>query len=97
MFVMFIVVVVLLLCDAIMLMMERCCERLNKTEVHELPNVQRLRLVGWLVGWFPYPPTNEQSRQQSALLLPHSKKLSKGMREAMLYVLFFLTSDPTKA
>ena len=38
MFVMFIVVVVLLLCDAIMLMMERCCERLNKTEVHELTN-----------------------------------------------------------
>ena len=50
MFVMFMVVVVLLLCDAIMLVMERCCERLNKTEVHELPNVQRLRLVGWLVG-----------------------------------------------
>ena len=50
MFVMFMVVVLLLLCDAIMLVMERCCERLNKTEVHELPNVQRLRLVGWLVG-----------------------------------------------
>ena len=46
MFVMFMVVVLLLLCDAIMLVMERCCERLNKTEVHELPNVQRLRLVG---------------------------------------------------
>ena len=53
MFVMFMVVVVLLLCDAIMLVMERCCERLNKTEVHELPNVQRLRLVGWLVGGSP--------------------------------------------
>jgi len=53
MFVMFMVVVLLLLCDAIMLVMERCCERLNKTEVHELPNVQRLRLVGWLVGGSP--------------------------------------------
>ena len=94
MFVMFMVVVLLLLCDAIMLVMERCCERLNKTEVHELPNVQRLRLVGWLVGWFPYPPTNEQSRQQSALLLPHSKKLSKGMREVCcnLIIYMFLSS-----
>lgn len=95
MFVMFMVVVVLLLlCNAIMLVMERCCERLNKTEVHELPNVQRLRLVGWLVGWFPYPPTNEQSRQQSALLLPHSKKLIKGMREVCcnLIIYMFLSS-----
>ena len=83
MFVMFIVVVVLLLCDAIMLVMERCCERLNKTRsarVNECPEVE----VGWLVGWwFSYPPTNEQSQQSAqhySSLIRKNQSVSQSVR-----------------